>query len=899
MNIHEAQQPIPSHIGHYEIVSIIGRGGMGIVYLARDPRLERQVAIKCLRTELFENHYRERFKREALLLAKLNHPHIVQIYDFIESPEQLALVMEYVNGHNLQIHLREHIANFSQRLQWLTQITQGLAIAHDAGIIHRDLKTENILINKQGIAKISDLGIAKSQDFNATITDHVAGSYCSMSPEQAMGEAINFKSDLFSLGILAYQLLCGAHPFGDTNNKLQVMQRIISHPPIPPVQHNPDLPAEVTNLLGQLLAKNPDNRPDNTHWVAAEFEKLRQFFPTSQAFGSNDTQALVAFHSNTSNPREVGITENSHYSQDHPTFSTSNKNKNRHPKNSLWAAIVANIKANAVSISMISLTILILGSLTVWQFQPKPPRYVAVIPPTLNTKELPEIQQELLKTAVYDAIQQSVIQIDALHLIPQSEIANINGDLETIHRAAAADELITADLQCKLQVCTIVLSQLTTDSAQKNGRLNVIKRKSFDVLSENYISIAGIVQSSIAAIYSSKINTSFNKINEESYAKFLQISADYKNKGADQNLLDELNALNKELLQFTAFYTLYREISLDIFHQNSDEKYLLNLEKVLGNHPQKTDNENYLYDMYYLLSHQNKIQETLVIEDALERIGVSSSALNELRAYKMMLTKDYLAAAKLYERILKTKPTANNFFHAANAYWYVGDTTKSKQYVNNCLNLSPDNHEALSLKGIIYLTEGDINQATVSFEKIVKENTNDLHNLSNLGLCYLLNKKYELAINTFNKAASLSPENTTLLLNFADAQNLSGNTIEANAAYLKVVSDIGNEYSTSEEMQLLSQAFSHLGRDSKALEVLRQLERLDGMSIETYYTAALVNALTNNASAAIFNIENTIKNGMHPIWFSFPWFDKLCNEESFILLMNSNGEHQRCPQKNN
>ena len=244
------------------------------MYLARDPRLERQVAIKCLRTELFENHYRERFKREALLLAKLNHPYIVQIYDFIESPDQLALVMEYVDGHNLQMHLREHIANFPQRLQWLTQITQGLAIAHDAGIIHRDLKTENILINKQGVAKISDLGIAKSQDFNATITDHVAGSYCSMSPEQAMGEAINFKSDLFSLGILAYQLLCGAHPFGDTGNKLQVMQRIISHPPIPPTQHNPDLPAEITNLLGQLLSKNPDNRPANTRAVAAAFAQL-------------------------------------------------------------------------------------------------------------------------------------------------------------------------------------------------------------------------------------------------------------------------------------------------------------------------------------------------------------------------------------------------------------------------------------------------------------------------------------------------------------------------------------------------------------------------------------------------------------------------------------------------
>ncbi len=127
-----------TQLGHYTILSSIGRGGMGLVYLARDSRLDRQVAIKCLRTELIEPHYRERFKREALLLAKLNHPNIVQIYDYIDSDEQLALVMEYVDGQNLQQHLREHIASNAQRMQWLAQIAQGLAIAHDAGIIHRD-----------------------------------------------------------------------------------------------------------------------------------------------------------------------------------------------------------------------------------------------------------------------------------------------------------------------------------------------------------------------------------------------------------------------------------------------------------------------------------------------------------------------------------------------------------------------------------------------------------------------------------------------------------------------------------------------------------------------------------------------------------------------------------------
>lgn len=365
-----ATQTEPNKLGHYELLDCIGRGGMGLVYRARDTRLDRQVAIKCLRTELFEHHYVERFKREALLLAKLNHPNIVQIYDFIEAPDQLALVMELVEGQNLQLHLREHIAPFAQRMRWLTEIAQGLAVAHDAGIIHRDLKAENILINQRKVAKITDLGIAKSQDYNATLTDHVAGSYCSMSPEQAMGETIDFKSDLFSLGILAYQLLCGAHPFGDTNNKLQLMQRIISHPPTSPGKHNPNLPAEITDLLGQLLSKDPAKRPDNTHWVAAQFEALSHL-QLQNEFVSDETQALIPNGSaaNQSNVKNTGI-KSAVKTQDHPTFETRFVAVNATPKKSPWLPIKNYVADNKISVGFGLFSVLIIAAVAVWQLQP-------------------------------------------------------------------------------------------------------------------------------------------------------------------------------------------------------------------------------------------------------------------------------------------------------------------------------------------------------------------------------------------------------------------------------------------------------------------------------------------------------------------------------------------------
>jgi len=393
----------PIRLGHYELLDDIGRGGMGLVYRARDTRLDRLVAIKCLRTELFETHYIERFKREALLLAKLNHPNIVQIYDFIEAPAQLALVMELVDGQNLQLHLREHIAPFSQRMRWLTEIAQGLAVAHDAGIIHRDLKAENILINQRKVAKITDLGIAKSQDFNATLSDHVAGSYCSMSPEQAMGEPLDFKSDLFSFGILAYQLLCGAHPFGDTNNKLQLMQRIISHPPAAPGKHNPNLPQEINDLLGQLLSKDPNKRPANTHWVAAQLEKLSHLQPAND-FVSDDTQALIpgSKPANPSAVKNTGINSTTNTS-DHPTFDTLFIPGITPAKQSPWLSIKSYLLENKISAGFGLFSVLIIAAVTLWQLQPlKASNDITTSQPTEPYSQALELNKGLEALKLFD-----------------------------------------------------------------------------------------------------------------------------------------------------------------------------------------------------------------------------------------------------------------------------------------------------------------------------------------------------------------------------------------------------------------------------------------------------------------------------------------------------------------
>lgn len=880
-----------TEIGHYTILSAIGRGGMGLVYRARDTRLDRQVAIKCLRSELFEAHYRERFKREALLLAKLNHPHIVQIYDYLETETQLALVMEYVDGQNLQQHLRENIVSLAQRMQWLTQIAQGLAVAHDTGIIHRDLKAENILINKHKLAKITDLGIAKSQDFNATLTDHVTGSYASMSPEQAMGEELDSRSDLFSFGILAYQLLCGVHPFGDTQNKLQLMQRIISHPPTPPSKNNPDLPPEVVELLGQLLSKNPDKRPANTHWVAAQCEKLYQLIALNSVADLDNTQVLSPTHTSQSGIRRT----NTKHTQEHPTFETdAEKNKSLFAQN-----LKIYIRNNSISVALMGLAVLICIGTLIWQLQPKQPKYVAVLPPNLTANGMQESQQELVKGAVYDAIQQSVLQLDGYYLIPQNEISDINAannkeGIETVRRATAADELITTDIQCKIEACTITLSRLTPEGKKQESRLRVQDTKTVDVLIDNYLSVATIVQSNVGGLYSEDVANVFDKIDEKEYAKFLEANRDYINKGAREETLSELDKLSVNTKILPAVQTLYTNVALDIHSGSKNTQFLEKTNEVLNLTKNKSTNIPYLHNIFYLQIAKEKYSDAEITLVHIKNLNHSNSEYDELYAYLKMAMKDYKLAIERYKKVFSIKPTANNLYFISIAYWYSGDTTQAKLYIKKSLDLSPKLSKSLTLFGAINLLEGNIEQAKKSFRLAIEQAPNDTMSLSNLGLCYLLLQDYKQAFEYFDRAYKLSPQNTIFTLNKADAKNLGGDIIESEALYKNVIDLAKTRSETSETLQHVAQAYAHLGKYSEALTTLHQLEKMDYQNIETTYTASLVHALAKNNTSAVLSIDNALKNGMNKIWFNFSWFNSLCSDAKFVEIMLTYGEPERC-----
>ena len=248
----------------YEIVKSIGEGGMANVYLANDKILDRKVAVKVLRGDLSsDDKFIRRFQREALSVSNLSHPNIVEVYDVGEEDGEYYIVMEYIEGKTLkQLLKKRESLTLTEVIDIMTQLTDGISHAHESYIIHRDIKPQNIMIQDDGRIKITDFGIAMALNATQlTQTNSVMGSVHYLPPEQASGKGATVKSDIYSMGILMYELLTGTVPFkGD--NAVEIALKHMKDK-IPSIRkQDPSIPQSVENILLKATAKNPRNRYD-------------------------------------------------------------------------------------------------------------------------------------------------------------------------------------------------------------------------------------------------------------------------------------------------------------------------------------------------------------------------------------------------------------------------------------------------------------------------------------------------------------------------------------------------------------------------------------------------------------------------------------------------------------
>ena len=248
-------------IGKYRVVAKLGRGGMGTVYRAIDETLDREVAIKILNPEFADSDVMKRFRAEASMLAKLNHPSIATIYELHRSDDDLLMVMEFVPGESLDQFVQRNGPVEPERAAYLlAQVLDAIGHAHAAGIIHRDLKPSNVMVTERGAVKIMDFGIARVRGAEHMTTDgYMMGTPAYMSPEQVLCQEVDGRSDLYSVGVMFYRLLTAKLPF-EADTAIGMVQKQISDMPTPARLHRADLPAWAVTIVDRALAKSPADR---------------------------------------------------------------------------------------------------------------------------------------------------------------------------------------------------------------------------------------------------------------------------------------------------------------------------------------------------------------------------------------------------------------------------------------------------------------------------------------------------------------------------------------------------------------------------------------------------------------------------------------------------------------
>jgi serine/threonine-protein kinase len=263
--------------GRYELEELVGSGGMSRVYRAHDTMLERKVALKILHERYGgDEEYVERFRREARAVAQLAHPNIVTVIDRGEDDGRQFIVFEYIDGENLkQIVEREGPLALDEVVALGLEIARGLAFAHERGIVHRDVKPQNVLLNGDGHAKVTDFGIARSLDVEkgVTQTGTVLGTSDYIAPEQASGHVVSRETDVYSLGVVLFEVLTGAVPFTGESFVAVALQHV-NEPPPSVLERRPETPPRLASLVDSALAKDPEDRPTMDELVA-ELEALR------------------------------------------------------------------------------------------------------------------------------------------------------------------------------------------------------------------------------------------------------------------------------------------------------------------------------------------------------------------------------------------------------------------------------------------------------------------------------------------------------------------------------------------------------------------------------------------------------------------------------------------------
>ncbi len=769
---------IPESIAHYRIIKKLGAGGMGEVYLALDTKLDRKVAIKVLHPDqLAEEHLKKRLVREAQAAAKLDHPNICAIYDVNEANSFTFIVMQYIEGESLAEKMEREPLTLSTTLAMVEQAAEGLAEAHAHGIVHRDVKPQNMIVTPRGQLKILDFGLAKQMHPSDSIDNEaqtatllskpglVVGTMPYMSPEQVKGEPLDASSDIFSLGITLYEMLAGKHPFKDKSAAV-TMSRILLGEPVPTEQFQTQVSPELQILLGKMLRKDKAARYQNAQDFLTD---LRQLAAQKEL---DETQA------DTPRTKEVAATTTQENVADN-ILSKARRNK--------WALLAAALAL-----------VLLVVAISTWLSKEQSDS-LAILPFTYTSSD-PQLManpdREYLSDGMTESIINNLSQLTNLRVIARSSVFRYKGkdlDVQTIGRELNVRAVLTGQIKQEGDDLRIAVELM---DVQGNRALwgHTYRQKTTDIQS---------VQSEIARRVSEKLGLQLTGADQTQLAKSDTDSGEayqaylkgryHWNKRTDEGFKQAIQFFQEAIAKDPTYALAYTGLA-DCYTLQSDYGFLP---------PQEG----------YALA-KGAVTLALKYDDSL------AEAHTSLASIKAVTDWDWQGAENEYRRAIELNPK-----YATAHHWYgaqlllQGRLDEALQEIRKAQQLDPLSLGINKDLAVALLYARDYDKALEQCRKTLEIEPQFGAMSTYIAQIYELQQKYPEATAELEKAHAAAPEDGEITYGLGQAYALMGRKDEA----LKIANELNqpgkqNVYLPKEAAYL----YLLLGEKEQAIAILQK-----------------------------------------------------------------------------
>jgi tetratricopeptide (TPR) repeat protein/TolB-like protein/predicted Ser/Thr protein kinase len=825
----------------YGIECLIGEGGMGTVYKARDKELGRTVAIKLLRRELVAHpDALQRFKQELLLASKISHKNILRIHDLGEVSGVKFISMAYIEGEDLHSLLAKRGRLPVARLVEIgRQLAAALEAAHAEGVVHRDLKPQNILIDSGGNVYISDFGLAKSFEQSAmgmTRTGDILGTPRYMSPEQVEAKTVDHRSDLYALGLILYEMATGDVPFAG-NSAFQVMYQRVKQKPTDPKLVNPDLPDYLSRIILRCLERDPTRRYQQAREILDDLDAERvpslahsvQFslpLPAHRGWVVGGAVALVLL------ALAFAVPSFRHFILRPPAENT---------------AVRVGVSSPGAGKYLAVLPFRVLGD-------PGPLGYVA--------------------EGMVEALSAKLFQLRDVRLASPAAVEKTSKkeSLEKIARELGVNLLVQGTLQGsggKIRV-TVNLEDAVAGRRLWTQEFSGVPQDLLTLEDQIYAKLVDALE--LKPTTEEQAMTGHPTEDLAAYDSYLRGRQVMRNqldiKSVESAIHYYGDALKKDP-RFALAYAGLADASLRMYHEKKDAVWA---EKALAAAQQALQLNNNLPEVYLSLasayvSTGRTVEAIIELKRAVQLAPNSDESWRRLGdAYRAAGNKDQAMAA--YQKAIDLNPYYwFNYNALGSAYLKFGESQKALNAFHRVTEVAPDNAAGYRNLGVVYFTLGQWDQCIAAFEKSL---TIEKHPIaySNLGTAYFYLKRYDDAVKAFEQAAEMDPNSEFGMGNLADAYRWAGQTQKASATYGKAI-ELGYKAVSvnprdADTMGRMAEYFAKKGYTARALDLIHHARSIDQNDPSLIYSEVVVDCLANRLPEALTSLEEAFRKGYPP-----------------------------------